>query len=234
MTEFDNDESPSDHPIEVEQLDLDPESAVEIEDAIREALEAIEESASEGDDAGAGSDDLSASAEADVDSQDLAAEVAELRERSMRTLADFENYRKRVQRERADESTYANLHIIREFLIVVDNLERAQVAKGSAEDLQKGVELILQQVHDLISRFGVTRIDSSGQAFDPNLHEAVSRDEEADVAVPTVVEEFQPGYQMYERLLRPAMVRVAMPAEATDEPAEPLSTAGDEDEEVPS
>jgi molecular chaperone GrpE len=218
MTVIDDNESKPESPVELEQLEIDSESAVEIEDAIREALEAVEQTEGEG-----GEDEE----DSDLQATDLEAEVAELRERSMRTLADFENYRKRIQRERTEEARYANVPIIKEFLTVVDNLERAQVAEGAAEDLQKGVELILQQMEDLIRRFGVTRIDADGQEFDPNLHEAVSREEEADVEVPTVVEEFQPGYQIHDRLLRPAIVRVAMPVSA-DEAAEPQEAADDE------
>ncbi|MEE8367998.1 MAG: nucleotide exchange factor GrpE, partial [Thermoanaerobaculia bacterium] len=213
MTITDDNESNLESSIEVEQLELDPESAVEIEDAIREALEAVEKSDSEGVEA---AEDSTSEEDEDPDPEDLVAELAELRERSLRTLADFENYRKRIQRERADDARYANVPIVKEFLTILDNLERAKLAEGSAEDLQKGVELILQQMQDLVRRFGVTRIDAAGLPFDPNLHEAVSRQEDADVAMPMVVEEFQAGYQMHERLLRPAVVRVAMPPEAIE------------------
>ena len=222
MTMIDDNESNQELPAEVERLELDPEAAAEIEEAIREALEAVEQSDPDGAD---GADRVE---DSEMQATDLEVEIAELRERSMRTLADFENFRKRVQRERADEAKYANVPILKEFLTVVDNLERAQIAEGSAEDLQKGVELILQQMQDLIRRFGVTRIEAAGREFDPNLHEAVSREEEVEVAVPTVVEEFQPGYQMHDRLLRPAIVRVATPAASNDE----APTAEESDEEV--
>ncbi len=227
MTITDDNESNLESSIEVEQLELDPESAVEIEDAIREALEAVEKSDSEGVEA---AEDSTSEEDEDPDPEDLVAELAELRERSLRTLADFENYRKRIQRERADDARYANVPIVKEFLTILDNLERAKLAEGSAEDLQKGVELILQQMQDLVRRFGVTRIDAAGLPFDPNLHEAVSRQEDADVAMPMVVEEFQAGYQMHERLLRPAVVRVAMPPEAIEAvgPGPPAEAADDE------
>jgi molecular chaperone GrpE len=222
---IDDNESNPESSVEAEQLELDPESVLEIEDAIREALEAVEQAdVDEAEEASS----TSPEAESEASPDDLETEVAALRERSMRTLADFENYRKRVQRERADEARYANVPIIKEFLTVVDNLERAQIAEGAAEDLQKGVELIVQQMRDLIRRFGVTRIDAAGQEFDPKLHEAVSREEDTEVEVPTVVEEFQPGYQMHERLLRPAIVRVAMPTAASDQPP----TEKDTDNEV--
>ena len=211
MTIIDDNESNPESLIEIEQLELDPESAVDIEDAIRDAMEAVENSSPDSASVALDSEDSASSESTGPSSPDLAAEVEELRERSMRTLADFENYRKRIQRERAEEGKYAYVPVIREFLTVVDNLERALTAEASVDNLQKGVELILQQMQDLIRRFGVSRIDAAGQMFDPNLHEAVSREEDADVEAPTVVEEFQPGYQMHDRLLRPAIVKVAMP-----------------------
>lgn len=153
----------------------------------------------------------------------LQQELEDLRDRSLRTLADYENYRKRVERERTESRRYAGFEVLRELLEVVDNLERAVAAPGSVDELKQGVELILKQLHDLLRRSGVRPVPAVGEPFDPNMHEAVSRDQDATVDRPTVTAEHQPGFWMHERLLRPAVVSVAMPA---DKPA-----AGPEPEE---
>lgn len=153
----------------------------------------------------------------------LQQELEDLRDRSLRTLADYENYRKRVERERTESRRYAGFEVLRELLEVVDNLERAVAAPGSVDELKQGVELILKQLHDLLRRSGVRPVPAVGEPFDPNMHEAVSRDQDATVDRPMVTAEHQPGFWMHERLLRPAVVSVAMPA---DKPA-----AGPEPEE---
>ncbi len=102
---------------------------------------------------------------------------------------------------------------VRDFLTVVDNLERALSAQGSSDDLKRGVEMTLRQFQDQLRRYGVTEIAAKGEAFDPGVHEAVMRQEDPTVSRPTVVEEFQRGYRMHDRLLRPAMVKVGVPAE---------------------
>lgn len=146
----------------------------------------------------------------------LQQELEDLRDRSLRTLADYENYRKRVERERTESRRYAGFEVLRELLDVVDNLERAVAAPGSVDELKQGVELILKQLHDLLRRCGVRPVPAVGEPFDPNMHEAVSRDQDATVDRPTVTAEHQPGFWMHERLLRPAVVSVAMPADEPD------------------
>jgi molecular chaperone GrpE len=143
----------------------------------------------------------------------LRREIADLRDRSMRTLADFDNYRKRAERERQEVRRYALLEPLREILPIADNLERALEASGSADDLKRGVEMILRQLHELLRRLGVREVPAAGEAFDPALHEAVSRQESSDVQAPTVAETLVRGYQLHDKLLRPAMVKVAVPAE---------------------
>jgi molecular chaperone GrpE len=102
---------------------------------------------------------------------------------------------------------------MREMLAVVDNLERALGAEGSTDDLKTGVELILRQMHDLLKRQGVREVVAEGATFDPAVHDAVARREEAGIKEPRVVRELQRGYQLHDRLLRPAIVEVAVPAE---------------------
>jgi molecular chaperone GrpE len=148
----------------------------------------------------------------DEEVERLRKEVASLKDISMRTLADFDNYRKRIDRERQDQKRYALTEPLREFLPVVDNLERALGVDAKLEDLRVGLEMVHQQMVQLLERFGAKPVPAAGEPFDPNLHDAVSRVEDDEVKVPTVREEHQRGYLLHERLLRPAMVTVAMPA----------------------
>jgi molecular chaperone GrpE len=96
---------------------------------------------------------------------------------------------------------------------VLDNLERALAAEGVAEDLRRGVEMIVRQLRDALRRYGMGEVAAVGARFDPKVHEAVLREESAEVDHPTVVAELQRGYLLHDRLLRPAMVKVAVPPE---------------------
>jgi molecular chaperone GrpE len=147
------------------------------------------------------------------ETSNLRREIADLRDRSMRTLADFDNFRKRSERERQEIRRYALLEPLREFLPIADNLERALSAGGSAEDLKRGVELILRQMQELLRRFGVHEVAAAGKPFNPAVHEAVAREESDQTAVPTVAETLVKGYLLHDRLLRPAMVKVLVPRE---------------------
>jgi molecular chaperone GrpE len=134
-----------------------------------------------------------------------------------RTQADFENYQKRTQRDRAEEGRFAHAPFARELLRVLDDLQRALIAaeqEGKPTALIQGVNLVKTQLLDIFGRFGVTPIDALGQPFDPNLHEAVAQQPQADVAPGTVVHVLEPGYRVHERILRPAkvMVSAALPS----------------------
>lgn len=148
---------------------------------------------------------------------DLQRENAELRERLLRALADFENQRKRTDRERQDLRRYALFDTMRDLVAVTDNLERAAAAGGGVEDLKAGVEMILQQMRETLRRHGVTAVEAVGRPFDPAEHEAVTREEDPAVSSPVVTAELQRGYKMHDRLLRPAMVRVSVPAERDEQ-----------------
>lgn len=149
---------------------------------------------------------------ADKVDQELADEVEKLRGRLVRTMADFDNFRKRTDREKTDLRKQAAGSVLRDFLEVVDNLERALSASGKLDELKQGVEMILKQQVDILRRHGVERVESVGQPFDPNVHEAVAREEGGpDLDGPTVMSEMQAGYRHHDRLLRPAMVTVAVP-----------------------
>ena len=132
-----------------------------------------------------------------------------LQDRLLRTAAEFDNYRKRMDRERRDLAEYTAGEAIKDLLPIIDNLERALQASALDEPLRKGVELIHKQMLEILRRRGVTPIEALGADFDPNVHEAVTQEESAQHREGEVMEELQRGYKVGDRLLRPAMVKVA-------------------------
>lgn len=147
----------------------------------------------------------------------LEAQAEEMRELALRKQAEFENYRKRMERERSETIQYAASELVKEILPVLDNLERALGAAEAAEagrdaTLREGVSIIQKQFKDILERRGLSEVESQGEAFDPHVHEAVSRVENDEFPEGSVVEVFQKGYRFKDRLLRPAMVSVALPA----------------------
>jgi molecular chaperone GrpE len=163
--------------------------------------EAVVEEQAAGADASRGADALAA----------MEQEKTALQDRLLRLAAEFENYRKRIDRERRDQADAAVANAVEDLLPIIDNFERALQAPvgADAEGYRKGVELIYQQMIDLLRKRGVTPIDSVGTAFDPNIHQAVAQEVSADHPDGTVIEEFRRGYRLGDRLLRPAMVKVA-------------------------
>lgn len=146
----------------------------------------------------------------------LQAEVASLRDSLARRQADFENTRKRIERERGEESHRAVARVAEAVLPVLDSFERALAATptGDAEEYRKGFELIEKQLFEALARFGVEPMETEGQPFDPHVHEAVERVESQDHPEGTVLSELRRGYRLRDKVLRPAMVRVAVhPAE---------------------
>jgi len=130
----------------------------------------------------------------------------------LRKTAEFDNYRKRVERDRREQSDLAAVDVIRELLPLVDNLERALKAadaETSVDAYRRGVELLLKQLLDMLAKRGVTTIEPLGEPFDPNWHDAVLRESRPDARDGEVTEVFSRGYRIGERLLRPAMVKVA-------------------------
>ena len=136
--------------------------------------------------------------------------VAEWRDRYLRTLADFDNYRKRADREKQDFFKYALAGTLRDLLPVLDNFERAVDHAEEGDEFHRGVALIYKQLFDVLTKHGVRVIDEANVRFDPNIHEAVVREENASVPSHTVVQVLQKGYFLHDRLLRPAMVKVAV------------------------
>ena len=219
------------------ELDLDEVSGLEVESVIEDAeraVEAVEDrhraegSGSEGKGSeGKGSEGKGAvshheAAPAPAPEAKESDDFVAMRERYLRVLADFDNFRKRTERERDSLRRAAAADVLRDMLETADNLERALSASGSVEELKNGLQMVLRLQEDLFKRHGAVRIEALGKTFDPALHEAVMREESTEVATPTVVAEFQRGYLLYDRLLRPALVRVAVPAarpvEQTPEP----------------
>ena len=153
----------------------------------------------------AASDAPSAEAAAAVE-QDL----HEFKDRYLRTLADFENFRKRSEREKNDYFKYAMAGVIKDLLPVLDNFDRALEHAEEGDDFHKGVALIYKQLFDVMRRHGLRIIEEAGVHFDPNIHEGVVTEEDPSVPNHTVVAVLQKGYFLHDRLLRPAMVKVAV------------------------
>ena len=138
-------------------------------------------------------------------------EKQSLQDRLLRTAAEFDNYRKRVDRERRELTDYAATDVLYDLLPIVDDFERALEAKpdADAENYRQGVDLILKQMHDLLRKRGVTQIEALGTDFDPNFHQAVMHDASAEHREGEVMQELRRGYMLRDRLLRAAMVKVA-------------------------
>lgn len=161
-------------------------------------------------------EEVEAEPEAEEDLPKLLAEKEEelkqAQDRVLRIAAELENTRKRLEREKAEGINFANETIMRGLLPVLDNLERAlehAEKEASYESLLEGVRMTLKGFLDVFGKFGGTPFESVGEMFDPNRHEAVTQENTSDYPDKTVVREFQKGYMLRDRLLRPAMVVVA-------------------------
>lgn len=140
----------------------------------------------------------------------LREENEQLKSRVLRTLADFENFRKRTEREKTDFFKYALTNFMKELLPILDNFDRGLDHAEEGDDFHKGVLLIYKQLFDVLGKNGLTPIEESGVRFDPNVHEAVVREEDPSVPSHTVTAILQKGYFLHDRLLRPALVKVAV------------------------
>jgi molecular chaperone GrpE len=139
----------------------------------------------------------------------LKGERDQLLDRLARLQAEFENARKRAERERVEYRDYATGNVVEQFLPVLDNFELALKATGTAQQLRHGVELIVKQMEEILRQLQVNPIPTVGEAFDPRMHEALGTVERDDLPDQHVAEEIRRGYKLRERMLRPAMVRVA-------------------------
>jgi len=141
--------------------------------------------------------------------QKLKAERDSLLDRLARAQAEFENARRRASKEQQDFRDYASFDTIKSLLPVLDSFERALQTKSEAADFRSGVELIYKQLQDALVKLGVRPIPAKGEPFDPRYHEAIEMVESTDAPDHEVLEELQRGYKFKDRLLRPAMVKVA-------------------------
>jgi len=148
--------------------------------------------------------------------QRLLAEKQELTDTLIRRQADFENYRKRIEKERHHERLRATEHLIEHLLPVLDAFDRAlaESSDSAYTEYRKGFELIRRQLWETLAKQGLVRIESMGQEFNPHFHHAIERVETTEHADGIVIGELQPGYTFHEKVLRPAMVRVASAPES--------------------
>ena len=134
----------------------------------------------------------------------------DLRDRLLRQAAEFDNYRKRIDRERRETAQYAAAELLQDLLPIVDDFERAlQIDAPGAESYRQGLDIIHRGFMEMLRKRGVTPIESVGTDFDPQVHQAVSYEADSDRRDGEVTEEFRRGYRLGDRLLRPAMVKVA-------------------------
>lgn len=160
--------------------------------------------------AGAQPGSVAAVSESPAEVERLRTENAAYLDRLARLQAEFDNFRKRNAREQQDFREYAVAEAIKSLLPILDSLDRAlKTSAASVEDFRSGIELIDKQFHDALSRLGVEPVPAEGQAFDPNLHQAIQMVDTDEAEDNHVLDELQRGYKLKERLLRPAMVRVA-------------------------
>jgi len=147
----------------------------------------------------------------------LKAERDQLLDRLARLQAEFENARKRAERDRLADREIATGNVVEQFLPVLDHFELALNSSGTAEQLRSGVELIVKQMHDALRQLHITAVPALGAEFDPHQHEALGSVERLDLPDQHVAEEIRRGYRLRERLLRPALVRVVSNPKQTNE-----------------
>ncbi|MFE9277054.1 nucleotide exchange factor GrpE [Paenibacillus glucanolyticus] len=148
-----------------------------------------------------------------VELEKLQAEVLEHQQRALRVQADFDNFRRRTQKEKEELGKYASSKLITELLPVIDNFERALQASGDNpefESFSKGVNMIFRQLESVLASEGLTAMNSIGEPFNPEYHQAIMQVESDEFEEGIVVEEVQKGYMLKDKVLRPAMVKVSM------------------------
>jgi molecular chaperone GrpE len=185
--------------LEAQEAKLDPATELPAPTAEEEfAAETMEQAQGEG-----------AAEPAQTELEQMKAERDRLLDRLARLQAEFENARKRAERERAEFREFATGSVAEQFLPVLDNLELALKSTGSVAQLRSGVSLIVKQMEEVLEKMQVKAVPTMGEAFDPRFHEALGTVERDDLPDQHVAEEIRRGYKIRERLLRPALVRVA-------------------------
>lgn len=145
-----------------------------------------------------------------IERDGLKAERDEVKELLLRRQAEFENFRKRTEKERAEYFQFAGMEIVREMLPILDDFDRALKVEGGNPEYVKGVEMIYTRMYEGMKKAGLEPIETAGKTFDPHLHQAVERVETKDAEDGTILGEFQRGYNFKGKLLRPSMVKVAV------------------------
>lgn len=192
---------------EQETKETEDKKTINIEDI--EDDEAVESEEAE-DEAGEDSDEEEDKPAEDKESSDLEAKNKEISKQLMILQADFQNYKRRMEKEKKDTVLYANEKLILSILSVVDNLERAlENGKDRKDAFYEGVEMIYKQLIQILQDSGLAEIESTGETFDHDLHQAVATVEEEGVEPGTIVTTLQKGYKLNDRVIRPSMVRVA-------------------------
>ena len=143
------------------------------------------------------------------DAQKLKEELEKSKEQLLRTAAEFDNYKKRTDRERASLAEYAKCEVIKKLLPILDNIDRAGNADNKGEEYIKGIEMIVKQFSALAETLGIEEIAKAGDPFDPNLHEAVMHIEDESLGENVIAEVLQKGYKLGDTVIRAAMVKVA-------------------------
>ncbi len=139
----------------------------------------------------------------------------EVKEKLLWMTADFENYKKRALKDKEDHLKFSQAGLLKEVLLVADNLERALLALPADDNdkgllsLKQGVDLTLKQFNSILAKYNVTKIKAKGEKFDPHQHEVMFQEETTEFPDGTVLEELQSGYMLHDRVLRPAMVKIA-------------------------
>jgi molecular chaperone GrpE len=142
----------------------------------------------------------------------LKTELAKYKDVALRSVADLDNYRKRMAREKDDAIRYANSNFLERLIPILDNFElgiQAAKAGGSQSAVQDGMMMVLKQLQDFLASSGVETVDATGQHFDPNLHEAIAQEQNDDIAEGFVIRQLRKGYRLKDRLIRPANVVVS-------------------------
>jgi molecular chaperone GrpE len=167
--------------------------------------------------------------------EEIEEERDEYKDKYLRNLAEIDNFRKRVKKEKEDYQRYVLSEFLLDLLQVYDNLERALKAKTPAQkdgsvltllvsedekSIISGVQMIYKQFSDLLKKYNVVEIDALGKHFDPNIHQALSKEEREGISEPTVIEEYQKGFMYNDKLLKPTLVKVAIPKEEEEEEEE--------------
>jgi molecular chaperone GrpE len=194
-----NDNGPTDDTYVIE------DTGGSVEELEREMRETAEEAVAD-----TPADDSAPAAAAAGGDDAIRAENQQLKDRYLRTLADYENFRKRNEREKADFFKHALGKVLNDILPVLDNFDRSLEHAEEGDEFHKGVLLIYKQLFETLQKHGLRPIDDVGVHFDPNIHEAVIREEDDSVPSHTVVAVLQRGYFLHDRLLRPALVKVAV------------------------